>query len=118
MVEKSPERHSLEELNSRLRAARDREDAATGRAATGRGARLGQGIGMAFRISVELVAGLAVGLAIGYGLDRWLGTRPWLMVVFFFLGAAAGILNVYRAATGMDSSVGFGAASRRRDRER
>ena len=40
------------------------------------------------------------------------------MLVFFFLGAAAGILNVYRVATGMDDSVGFGAAQRRRNERR
>lgn len=61
-------------------------------------------LGLAFRIGVELVAALAVGVGIGYGLDLWLGTKPWLMVVFFFLGAGAGILNVYRAV----NALGFG----------
>ena len=42
----------------------------------------------------------------------------WLMVAFFFLGAAAGILNAYRAASGMDDSVGLGAAQRRRDEKK
>jgi len=55
------------------------------------------GLAFALRVGVELVAALAVGLAIGWGVDRWLGTRPWGLVVFFFLGAAAGMLNVYRA---------------------
>ena len=49
---------------------------------------------------MELVAALVVGVAIGWGIDRWLGTRPWGLLVFFFLGAAAGILNVYRAVGG------------------
>jgi ATP synthase protein I len=56
------------------------------------------GLGVAFRIGVELVSALAVGVGIGYLIDMWLETRPWGMVVFFFIGAAAGILNVYRAA--------------------
>ena len=56
------------------------------------------GVGMAMRIGTEMVASLIVGLAIGYGLDQWLGTRPWLMIVFFFLGSAAGMMSVYRAA--------------------
>ena len=43
-------------------------------------------MGLGFRIAVELVAGIAVGTLIGYALDGWLGTRPWLMVVFLFLG--------------------------------
>jgi ATP synthase protein I len=49
------------------------------------------------RVATELVAGLVVGVVIGLLLDRWLGTKPWLLVVFFLLGAAAGLLNVYRA---------------------
>jgi ATP synthase protein I len=64
-------------------------------------------MGLAFRIGVELVAALVVALAIGWLLDRWLGTRPWLMVAFFFAGAAAGMMNVYRAASGMGLAVGY-----------
>jgi ATP synthase protein I len=75
-------------------------------------------MGQGFRIATELVAGVAVGTFIGYALDRWLGTRPWLMVVFFFLGAAAGMMNVYRVAKGLDESVGLGAAQRRKERGR
>jgi ATP synthase protein I len=72
-------------------------------------------LGLAFRIAVELVAALAVGLGIGWAIDRWLGTRPWGLVVFFFLGAAAGMLNVYRAVGG-SGMMGEEAASERRAR--
>ncbi len=58
----------------------------------------GTAIGMAFRLSTELVAGLVVGGVIGWLLDDWLGTEPWLLLIFFFLGAAAGIMNVFRTA--------------------
>ena len=77
-------------------------------------------IGVAFRIAVELVAGLAVGVAIGWALDRWLGTGPWLLILFFFLGAAAGILNVYRSAKTLGLSGGSDAPpeDESRDRER
>jgi ATP synthase protein I len=64
-------------------------------------------IGIAFRVGVELVAGVVVGAAIGYGLDQWVGTTPWMLIVFFFLGAAGGMMNVYRAATGQGLSVGY-----------
>ena len=64
-------------------------------------------MGIGFRIGVDVAAALAVGLGIGYLLDVWLGTKPWLLVVFFFLGAGAGILNVYRAVMGMGYQVGF-----------
>ena len=58
-------------------------------------------LGLAFRVSVELVSALAVGTSIGWALDEWLDTRPFLMVAFLFIGGAAGILNVYRMATGL-----------------
>ena len=64
-------------------------------------------MGMAFRVGVELVAGVMVGAAIGYGLDQLLGTTPWMLIVFFFLGAAGGMMNVYRAATGQSFAVGY-----------
>jgi ATP synthase protein I len=107
---------SLSDLDARLRAAREREARSAGTESKGGGTNAGLGLGL--RIGVEMVSALAVGLAIGWGLDRWLGTKPWLMVVFFFLGSAAGILNAYRAASGMDDSVGFGAAARRRDKRK
>ena len=53
------------------------------------------------RIGTELVAALAVGVGVGYALDLWLGTKPWLMVAFFFLGSATGIYNVYRVTASM-----------------
>jgi ATP synthase protein I len=47
-------------------------------------------------IGVTLVAATAIGLAIGYGLDRWLGTGPWLTLVFTLFGIVAGFLNLFR----------------------
>jgi ATP synthase protein I len=67
------------------------------------------GFGVAFRIGVELVAALIVGVGVGWLLDRWLGSTPWFLIVFFFLGAAAGILNVYRAASGIGLAEAEGA---------
>ncbi len=64
-------------------------------------------LGLAFRVGVELVSAVAIGLGIGWLLDRWLDTRPWLMLVFIFLGGAAGILNVYRMARGFGYAVGY-----------
>ena len=56
----------------------------------------GSALGVGLRVGVELVAAMAVGVAIGWGLDRWLHTRPWMLIVFVFLGGAAGIANVWR----------------------
>lgn len=63
----------------------------------------GSAMGTAFRISTELVAGLLVGGLIGWQLDKWLETSPVFLLVFFLLGAAAGILNVVRTAWEMQS---------------
>jgi len=64
-------------------------------------------LGLAFRVSVELVSAVAVGFAIGWGLDYLLDTKPWLMVVFIVLGFAAGVMNVYRLASGMGNTMGY-----------
>jgi ATP synthase protein I len=64
-------------------------------------------LGMAFRVSTELVVAVIVGVGIGWAFDRWLGTRPWGMVVFFFLGIAAGLINVYRAIAGLGMAIGY-----------
>ena len=61
----------------------------------------GSFMGSAFKLGTELVAAVAVGTIIGFILDTWFGTKPWLIIIFFFLGAAAGILNVIRAANRM-----------------
>jgi ATP synthase protein I len=49
-------------------------------------------------IGISLVAATAIGLLIGYGLDRLLGTKPWLTMLFALLGIAAGFLNLFRDA--------------------
>ncbi len=61
----------------------------------------GSFMGNAFKLGTELVAAVAVGTIIGFILDSWFDTTPWLIIVFFFLGAAAGILNVVRTANKM-----------------
>ena len=58
-------------------------------------------MGNAFKLGTELVAAVAVGTIIGFILDSWFDTKPWLIIIFFFLGAIAGMLNVIRAAKKM-----------------
>ena len=106
---------SLEDLDARLRKARGKAHPAN--AAEGEGVPAG-GWGQAMRVGLELVSGLAVGVGIGWLLDEWLGTRPWLMVVFFFLGAGAGMLNVYRSVANLGYSVGYGGAKTGDDAEK
>ena len=61
----------------------------------------GSFMGIAFKLGTELVAAVAVGTIIGFILDSWFDTKPWLILIFFFLGAVAGMLNVIRAANKM-----------------
>src|SRR6516164_2766078 len=68
---------------------------------------LQQGIGFGLRIGIELVVAIGVASGLGWAIDQWLGTRPWGMIVLFFLGVAAGMLNVYRAVTGVSVPVGY-----------
>jgi ATP synthase protein I len=58
-------------------------------------------IGTAFKMSTELVSAVAVGTIIGFILDKTFGTKPWLIIIFFFVGVIAGILNVFRSAKKM-----------------
>jgi len=61
----------------------------------------GSKIGIAFKMSTELVAAVLVGTIIGFILDNWFGTKPWLILIFFFVGVIAGILNVIKSAKNM-----------------
>jgi len=53
---------------------------------------------LAWRMVIELVAGLGIGFGIGYGLDWVFGTLPFLMVIFTLLGLAAGVQTMIRSA--------------------
>ena len=60
-------------------------------------------LGKALKISTELVAAVFVGSIIGFLLDSWFDTKPLLTICFFFMGVAAGILNVFRSAKKMQN---------------
>lgn len=83
-------------FEERLRRARERSGLERPPVETGGPNWSSRPLALAFVIATELVAAMVVAVAIGWALDRWLGTRPWLMVAFAFLGVAAGILNVWR----------------------
>ena len=63
----------------------------------------GNSIGLAFRLSTELVSGIVVGSIMGWSLDKWLGSQPWFFLIFFILGIAAGIINVIKTAKNMNN---------------
>ncbi len=70
--------------------------------------------GMAMRLVAELVSGLIIGMLFGWLLDKWLGTKPWLLIIFIFLGLGAGIFNVVRAAKQIEAT----AAQKREEAEK
>jgi ATP synthase protein I len=94
-MSEDPPPDPLARLGERIDQARERlqEETAPRGGAPGGGA-LGRGL----QIAIELVAALCIGLALGWVFDWALGTRPWGLIIFFFLGAAAGMLNVFREA--------------------
>src|SRR5260370_22673883 len=104
MSQESPS-DPLARLGERLDKARarrvERQPAVGGRSA------VQQGLGLGFRIGIELVVAVVVATGLGWAIDRWLGTRPWGMIVLFFLGVAAGMLSVYRAVTGISAPAGY-----------
>ncbi len=58
-------------------------------------ARLMDLLSLGFSVPIAVVGGGAA----GWMLDRWLGTRPWLFLVFLVFGIVAGLRNVIQAAT-------------------
>jgi ATP synthase protein I len=98
---------SLRDLGRRLDRARQRSgDAPAGGPSEDGAGRNALALGL--RIGLELLVAVFVGAALGWAFDRWLGTGPWGLIVFLFLGFAAGVLNVFRAALGVERAVGFG----------
>ncbi len=103
MTEKRPP-NSLDELDEQLREAQAKRPGGDKNA---KGAERGSGLSLAFRIGTELVAALIVGVGIGLLLDNWLDTKPWFLLLFFLLGSAAGILNVFRVMQGYGYAAGY-----------
>jgi ATP synthase protein I len=94
-MSEDPPPDPLARLGERIDQARRelRQDTAPRGKGPGGGA-LGRGL----QVAIELVAALCVGLALGWLFDWAFGTRPFGLIAFFFLGIAAGMVNVFRAA--------------------
>jgi ATP synthase protein I len=57
-------------------------------------------------LGLMLPSSIAVGLFFGYLLDKALGTRPWMMIVFFLFGTASGIYNLLRGLNKLQDAKG------------
>lgn len=47
-------------------------------------------------LGLTLPSSIAVGLFMGYMLDKWLGTCPWMLLLFLLLGIASGFISLFR----------------------
>jgi ATP synthase protein I len=67
-------------------------------------------LGSVGSVGVAFVIAVGLGFWIGHTVDGWLDTSPWFTFIFFFMGLAAGVLNVYRTVgrmgQGSDSDKG------------
>ena len=92
---------NLKEISTRLKIAKKNIKKIEGKNGGSNAASLGK----ALKISTELVSAVVVGSTIGFLLDNWFDTKPLLIICFFFMGAAAGILNVFRSAKKMHKKL-------------
>ena len=79
----------LRELKDRIETAKSSNNSSTKKNKE-------SGAGFGFKISTEIIAALVVGVGIGLIVDKYLGTKPFGLIIFFIFGALAGFLNVYR----------------------
>jgi ATP synthase protein I len=93
-------RQRASELGAKLEQAKHRH------APSSRGDQ-GRAMGQGMKAAAELIGGVVVGGVIGWFLDQWLGTRPWLFILFFMLGTAAGMLNIVRSANQQKTPPGL-----------
>jgi ATP synthase protein I len=111
----APDPQRLTDLGKRLDEAQKRQAAGAKRPPPSQA-------GIAGRFATELVAALVVGGGLGWGIDWLFGhfgfhTRPVFLMVFFILGAAAGIRNVMRAATEINAEIAAKSAAAKGDEE-
>lgn len=103
----------LEDVGARLKAM---QDAVAEKKETERNVEeSAQGVGVGFRIGIELVAGVLVGAGLGWFIDSKLNTKPIFMLAFIALGFAASVLSVIRILKNLDQAVGLGRAIREKD---
>ena len=92
---------NLKEISTRLEIAKKniKKDALIDKS------RNAASLGKALKISTEFVAAVVVGSTIGFLLDNWFDTKPLLTIFLFFIGVAAGILNVFKSAKKMNKNL-------------
>ena len=106
---REPVRSDLADIDARLQAIRSRREAETRPRRAGGGK--WQGAEFAWRMVIDLVAGVGVGGAIGWGLDTLVGTKPLFLLVFILLGFGAGVRVMLQSAKDLQRRNKAGASS-------
>jgi len=91
------------DLASRIASAKRERQLEDNRSAGGASGDM-SGMARGMRIATEFIAAILVGAVIGYLIDLGLGSSPWGMLTLFFVGFAAGIRNVIRVVTEMNTA--------------
>jgi ATP synthase protein I len=52
-------------------------------------------LGFLSSVGICMVASILIGMAMGYYLDQWLGTQPWMLLIFLGFGIASGFRNIF-----------------------
>ena len=86
------DRRRIDELDARLKAARGTAEKPSPGNRTSQ-----RQTNVAYRVLVDMIAGLLVGGFLGYWLDRWWGSQPYMLVAMTILGFAGGMNNAWRA---------------------
>ena len=86
---------SQDKFKTRLKIAKDRSKSKLNKNISDKNS---SNLGQAFKLSTELVSAVVVGTIIGFILDKSFGIKPWLILIFFFVGVIAGIMNVIKSA--------------------
>lgn len=90
-----PRRERLKNLSDKISKTREKRDPPPREAGNAKM------LGLAWRLTIEILAGIGVGGFVGWWLDKWFGTAPLFLLVLLFLGMAAGLLNSVRTVAEM-----------------
>lgn len=104
----APDPERMTQLDSRLQAARKAQEPAPRQETHVTQAQA------AWRMVIDLVAGVGIGFGIGYGLDSLFGTIPIFLVLFTLLGFAAGVRTMMRTAAELQAEAADDAAQGQR----
>ncbi len=108
-MDKEPDQAKLDELSDRINALKGTQGPEP------RGDEHYSQLQLAWRMVIELVAGIALGFGIGYGLDWVFGTLPIFLIIFVLLGLAAGINVMMRTAKEVELDQAAHAARQKKD---